>query len=154
MKTFIVILFIAFIWFTIYNKYLKKIVENYVQTYLKLKKVGGIKNKYSKLISYFDGFDIYNEPQILRDKTLYYEIGWAGATTIMIATFIESFNEISININIKPNTKNIKRHGRYSPESYNKINKKLEWIFDENMDQDIMYNIIINELNDYIEHGI
>lgn len=118
--TFIVIL-LGIALFIIYN--FSKDVRS---TNQELARVGGIANKYKELISYFD---IYHPPHILNNDVNFYQMGWAGETTVASISIFEILEKVYIEFELQYNKLSLQRAGvdtRHLPP----IHKKKSWSYD------------------------
>jgi|GEM_PF-1684388 len=116
-----------------------------------LQKVGGIKEKYKELISYFDDFDLYKQPTIITNDTNNYEIGWAGNTSIITIRMFEVLENLHVIFTSKMNENEAKNMSQtLSNEQINTIrehiNKKYEWKLNTGMRQTEMIEIISNDI--------
>ena len=137
----IIILSVCLILYIIYHFSKDMLIKN-----SELKKVGGIKNKYSELISYFDDFDMNNKPLILNDKINFYQIGWGGPTLISSLTFFEIHDNLNIKFEMRNNEEALKRKG-ININSVPKIDKYFTWKFISITPQNEMFSIMSSDIS-------
>ena len=106
---------------------------------------GGIKTKYKELISSFDDFDIQNPPTILNNNTNFYQMGWAGATTLASVSLFEVVDKLNIEFELQYNVPALKRNG-IEVNSLPPIHKKKTWTYSNSLDQAEIYNSVAKEI--------
>ena len=126
--------------FVIYNFSKDTKVKN-----VELASQGGIKTKYKELISSFDDFDIQNPPTILNNNTNFYQIGWAGATTLASVSLFEVVDKLNIEFELQYNVPALKRNG-IEVNSLPPIHKKKTWTYSNSMAQSEIYNSVAKEI--------
>ena len=126
--------------FVIYNFSKDTKVKN-----VELASQGGIKTKYKELISSFDDFDIQNPPTILNNNTNFYQIGWAGATTLASVSLFEVVDKLNIEFELQYNVPALKRNG-IEVNSLPPIHKKKTWTYSNSLDQAEIYNSVAKEI--------
>ena len=134
------ILLIIIIGFVIYS-FTKDTKEKRAE----LAAVGGIINKYKELINYFNDFDTNNLPKILNNDVNFYQIGWAGATTLASVSLFEVADKINIEFELQYNVPALKRNG-IEVNSLPPIHKKKTWAYSNSMDQSEIYNSVAKEI--------
>ena len=107
--------------------------------------VGGIINKYKELINYFNDFDTNNLPKILNNDVNFYQIGWAGATTLASVSLFEVADKINIEFELQYNVPALKRNG-IEVNSLPPIHKKKTWTYSNSLDQAEIYNSVAKEI--------
>ena len=107
--------------------------------------VGGIINKYKELINYFNDFDTNNLPKILNNDVNFYQIGWAGATTLASVSLFEVADKINIEFELQYNVPALKRNG-IEVNSLPPIHKKKTWAYSNSLDQAEIYNSVAKEI--------
>lgn len=107
--------------------------------------VGGIINKYKELINYFDDFDTNNLPKVLNNDVNFYQIGWAGATTLASVGIFETADKINIEFELQYNVPALKRNG-IEVNSLPPIHKKKTWTYSNSLDQAEIYNSVAKEI--------
>ena len=134
------LLLIVIIGFVIYNftKYTKE--KN-----IDLGSVGGIKNKYKELINYFDDFDTNNLPRVLNNDVNFYQIGWAGATTLASISLFEVADKINIEFELQYNIPALKRNN-IDDSSLPSTHKKKTWSYSNTISQVEIYNSVSREI--------
>mgnify|MGYP000252195124 FL=1 len=126
--------------FVIYNFSKDTKVKN-----VELASQGGIKTKYKELISSFDDFDIQNPPTILNNNTNFYQMGWAGATTLASVSLFEVVDKLNIEFELQYNVPALKRNG-IEVNSLPPIHKKKTWTYSNSLDQAEIYNSVAKEI--------
>lgn len=116
----------------------------------KVKSQGGIEKKYKEFISYFDNFDLYNKPKIIKNEPNYYQIAWGGSSTICHLTLFELLDNIYIEFEMRNNKDALKRKG-IDINSVPNLNRKLDWKFSNETNQREMANIICLDLDNLIK---
>ena len=106
---------------------------------------GGIENKYQTLISQFNDFDTSHLPTVLNNKTNFYQMGWAGDTTIASVSLFEISNKLNIQFELNYNTPALKRQG-IDMNILPNIHKKKQWSYNNTMDQTDIYNLVAGEI--------
>ena len=134
------ILLIIIIGFVIYS-FTKDTKEKRAE----LAAVGGIINKYKELINYFNDFDTNNLPKILNNDVNFYQIGWAGATTLASVSLFEVVDKLNIEFELQYNVPALKRNG-IEVNSLPPIHKKKTWAYSNSMDQSEIYNSVAKEI--------
>ena len=134
------ILLIIIIGFVIYS-FTKDTKEKRAE----LAAVGGIINKYKELINYFNDFDTNNLPKILNNDVNFYQIGWAGATTLASVSLFEVADKINIEFELQYNVPALKRNG-IEVNSLPPIHKKKTWTYSNSLDQAEIYNSVAKEI--------
>ena len=134
------LLLIVIIGFVIYNftKYTKE--KN-----IDLGSVGGIKSKYKELINYFDDFDTNNLPRVLNNDVNFYQIGWAGATTLASISLFEVADKINIEFELQYNIPALKRNN-IDVSSLPSIRKKKTWSYNNTLSQAEIFNSVAGEI--------
>ena len=107
--------------------------------------VGGIINKYKELINYFNDFDTNNLPKILNNDVNFYQIGWAGATTLASVSLFEVADKINIEFELQYNVPALKRNG-IEVNILPPIHKKKTWTYSNSMAQSEIYNSVAKEI--------
>ena len=107
--------------------------------------VGGIINKYKELINYFDDFDTNNIPKVLNNDVNFYQIGWAGATTLASVSLFEVVDKLNIEFELQYNVPALKRNG-IEVNSLPPIHKKKTWTYSNSLDQAEIYNSVAKEI--------
>ena len=107
--------------------------------------VGGIINKYKELINYFNDFDTNNLPKILNNDVNFYQMGWAGATTLASVSLFEVADKINIEFELQYNVPALKRNG-IEVNSLPPIHKKKTWTYSNSLDQAEIYNSVAKEI--------
>ena len=134
------ILLIIIIGFVIYS-FTKDTKEKRAE----LAAVGGIINKYKELINYFNDFDTNNLPKILNNDVNFYQIGWAGATTLASVGLFEVVDKLNIEFELQYNVPALKRNG-IEVNSLPPIHKKKTWTYSNSLDQAEIYNSVAKEI--------
>lgn len=134
------ILLIIIIGFVIYS-FTKDTKEKRAE----LAAVGGIINKYKELINYFNDFDTNNLPKILNNDVNFYQIGWAGATTLASVSLFEVVDKLNIEFELQYNVPALKRNG-IEVNSLPPIHKKKTWTYSNSMAQSEIYNSVAKEI--------
>ena len=134
------ILLIIIIGFVIYS-FTKDTKEKRAE----LAAVGGIINKYKELINYFNDFDTNNLPKILNNDVNFYQIGWAGATTLASVSLFEVVDKLNIEFELQYNVPALKRNG-IEVNSLPPIHKKKTWTYSNSLDQAEIYNSVAKEI--------
>lgn len=134
------ILLIIIIGFVIYS-FTKDTKEKRAE----LAAVGGIINKYKELINYFNDFDTNNLPKILNNDVNFYQIGWAGATTLASVSLFEVVDKLNIEFELQYNVPALKRNG-IEVNSLPPIHKKKTWAYSNSLDQAEIYNSVAKEI--------
>ena len=107
--------------------------------------VGGIINKYKELINYFNDFDTNNLPKVLNNDVNFYQIGWAGATTLASVSLFEVVDKLNIEFELQYNVPALKRNG-IEVNSLPPIHKKKTWTYSNSLDQAEIYNSVAKEI--------
>lgn len=115
----------------------------------KMESVGGIKTKYAELIKKFDYFDVLNRPLILEDKTNWYQLGWAGYSTLISIALFEYNDILNIEFRMKYNIDNLKREG-IETARLPTLDQKYSWKFDSDEDPDYIIQTITDYINSLI----
>lgn len=134
------ILLIIIIGFVIYS-FTKDTKEKRAE----LAAVGGIINKYKELINYFNDFDTNNLPKVLNNDVNFYQIGWAGATTLASVSLFEVVDKLNIEFELQYNVPALKRNG-IEVNSLPPIHKKKTWTYSNSLDQAEIYNSVAKEI--------
>ena len=106
---------------------------------------GGVKNKYRGLISNFDNFDTSHLPQVLNNDVNFYQMGWAGATTIASVSIFEISDKVFIEFELDYNKAALNRNG-IEPNSLPPIYKKEKWSYNTAMSQDEIYSSVSRKI--------
>jgi len=106
---------------------------------------GGIKSKYKTLISRFDDFDTTHLPEVLNNDVNFYQMGWAGATTIASVSIFEISNKVNIEFQMDYNKPALQRSG-VDLKSLAPIHKKKTWSYVNSMDQGEIYHSVAWEI--------
>lgn len=101
--------------------------------------------KYHELISSFDDFDTSNLPAVLNNDVNFYQMGWAGATTLASVSLFEVADKINIEFELQYNVPALKRNG-IEVNSLPPIHKKKTWAYSNSMDQSEIYNSVAKEI--------
>mgnify|MGYP003599475269 FL=1 len=107
--------------------------------------VGGIINKYKELINYFDDFDTNNLPKVLNNDVNFYQIGWAGATTLASVGIFETADKINIEFELQYNIPALKRNN-VDVSSLPSIHKKKTWSYNNTLSQAEIFNSVAGEI--------
>lgn len=107
--------------------------------------VGGIINKYKELINYFDDFDTNNLPKVLNNDVNFYQIGWAGATTLASVGIFETADKINIEFELQYNIPALKRNN-VDVSSLPSIHKKKTWSYNYTLSQAEIFNSVAGEI--------
>ena len=134
------ILLIIIIGFVIYS-FTKDTKEKRAE----LAAVGGIINKYKELINYFDDFDTNNLPKVLNNDVNFYQIGWAGATTLASVGIFETADKINIEFELQYNIPALKRNN-VDVSSLPSIHKKKTWSYNNTLSQAEIFNSVAGEI--------
>ena len=134
------LLLIIIVGFVIYN-FTKDTKEKNIE----LGSERGIKNKYKELINDFDDFDTNNLPRVLNNDVNFYQIGWAGATTLASISLFEVADKINIEFELQYNIPALKRNG-IEINSLPSIHKKKTWTYSNSMNQGEIYNSVSKEI--------
>ncbi len=134
------ILLIIIIGFVIYS-FTKDTKEKRAE----LAAVGGIINKYKELINYFNDFDTNNLPKILNNDVNFYQIGWAGATTLASVGIFETADKINIEFELQYNIPALKRNN-VDVSSLPSIHKKKTWSYNNTLSQAEIFNSVAGEI--------
>lgn len=134
------IVLLVIIGFVIYNFTKDTKVKN-----VELASQGGIKTKYKELISFFDDFDIQNHPTILNNNTNFYQMGWAGATTLASVSLFEVADKINIEFELQYNIPALKRNN-IDVSSLPSIRKKKTWSYNNTLSQAEIFNSVAGEI--------
>lgn len=113
----------------------------------KLASEGGIKNKYKELICFFDDFDNSQAPRELKNDTNFYQIGWAGATTLASICLFEVADKINIEFELQYNVPALKRNG-INLSDLPSLHKKKTWSYNCTINQSEIYNSVSREIED------
>lgn len=111
----------------------------------KLASEGGIKNKYKELICFFDDFDNSQAPRELKNDTNFYQIGWAGATTLASICLFEVADKINIEFELQYNVPALMRNG-IEVNNLPSNHKKKIWAHSNSMNQTEIYNLVSREI--------
>lgn len=106
---------------------------------------GGIKHKYKELIAKFDDFDTSHLPTVLNNDTNFYQMGWAGATTIASVSIFEISDKVLIEFELDYNKAALKRNG-IDPNSLPPIYKKEKWSYNNSVSQDDIYSSVSRKI--------
>ena len=106
---------------------------------------GGIKQKYKELISQFDHFDMNNPPTTLNNDVNFYQIGWAGATTLASVGIFETADKINIEFELQYNIPALKRNN-VDVSSLPSIHKKKTWSYNNTLSQAEIFNSVAGEI--------
>lgn len=134
------ILLIIIIGFVIYS-FTKDTKEKRAE----LAAVGGIINKYKELINYFNDFDTNNLPKVLNNDVNFYQIGWAGATTLASVGIFETADKINIEFELQYNIPALKRNN-VDVSSLPSIHKKKTWSYNNTLSQAEIFNSVAGEI--------
>ena len=107
--------------------------------------VGGIINKYKELINYFDDFDTNNLPKVLNNDVNFYQIGWAGATTLASIILFEVADKINIEFELQYNIPALKRNN-IDVSSLPSTHKKKTWSYNNTLSQAEIFNSVAGEI--------
>jgi len=106
---------------------------------------GGIRSKYQVLISHFNDFDTSNLPAVLNSDVNFYQMGWAGATTLASVSLFEVVDKLNIEFELQYNVPALKRNG-IEVNSLPPIHKKKTWTYSNSLDQAEIYNSVAKEI--------
>ena len=134
------ILLIVIIGFVIYNFTKDKKEKN-----KELATVGGIKTKYRELINHFNDFDNSQAPRELKNDINFYQIGWAGATTLASICLFEVADKINIEFELQYNVPALKRNG-INLSDLPSLHKKKTWSYNCTVNQSEIYNSVSREI--------
>ena len=101
--------------------------------------------KYHELISSFDDFDTSNLPAVLNNDVNFYQMGWAGATTLASVSLFEVVDKLNIEFELQYNVPALKRNG-IEVNSLPPIHKKKTWTYSNSLDQAEIYNSVAKEI--------
>ena len=101
--------------------------------------------KYHELISSFDDFDTSNLPAVLNNDVNFYQMGWAGATTLASVSLFEVVDKLNIEFELQYNVPALKRNG-IEVNSLPPIHKKKTWTYSNSMAQSEIYNSVAKEI--------
>lgn len=101
--------------------------------------------KYHELISSFDHFDTSNLPAVLNNDVNFYQMGWAGATTLASVSLFEVVDKLNIEFELQYNVPALKRNG-IEVNSLPPIHKKKTWTYSNSLDQAEIYNSVAKEI--------
>lgn len=104
-----------------------------------------IRQKYQRVISMFDNFDMEHLPTVLNDDTNFYQMGWAGATTIASVSIFEISDKVLIEFELDYNKAALKRNG-IDPNSLPPIYKKEKWSYNNSVSQDDIYSSVSRKI--------
>ena len=107
--------------------------------------VDGSSAKYHELISSFDDFDTSNLPAVLNNDVNFYQMGWAGATTLASVSLFEVVDKLNIEFELQYNVPALKRNG-IEVNSLPPIHKKKTWTYSNSLDQAEIYNSVAKEI--------
>lgn len=125
----IIIGLLVVILFLVYN-FTKDMKEKNVE----LNQTGGISKKYSELIAGFDNFDNTQPPKVLVNDTNFYQMGWAGPTTLASVSIFEVLGNVNIEFELQYNKQGLERMG-VDISSLKPLHKKEKWSYNSNSDQ-------------------
>lgn len=134
------IVLIMIIGFVIYN-FTKDMKEKNAE----LESQGGIKQKYSELISYFNSFDDNNLPKVLNNDVNFYQMGWAASTTLVSVCLYEVSDKLTIEFELQYNIPALKRND-IDVSRLPSIHKKKTWSYYNRMDQTEIFNSVSKEI--------
>lgn len=134
------IVLIMIIGFVIYN-FTKDMKEKNAE----LESQGGIKQKYSELISYFNSFDDNNLPKVLNNDVNFYQMGWAASTTLVSVCLYEVSDKLTIEFELQYNIPALKRND-IDVSRLPSIHKKKTWSYYNRMDQTEIFDSVSKEI--------
>lgn len=134
------IVLIMIIGFVIYN-FTKDMKEKNAE----LESQGGIKQKYSELISYFNSFDDNNLPKVLNNDVNFYQMGWAASTTLVSVCLYEVSDKLTIEFELQYNIPALKRND-IDVSRLPSIHKKKTWSYYNRMNQTEIFDSVSKEI--------
>ena len=82
---------------------------------------------------------------VLNNDVNFYQMGWAGATTLASVSLFEVVDKLNIEFELQYNVPALKRNG-IEVNSLPPIHKKKTWTYSNSLDQAEIYNSVAKEI--------